>query len=515
MNSVKMLEKIDELSLKRKKDIFNTKNMDISSKANVYYVSCSGDDNNDGLTQETAWKTINKINEMGEALCNSVICFRRGDIFRGSILLQNGVTYTAFGEGEKPVIIGSPENGADPSKWILVDKKKKIWKYHTLLKDVGTIILNAGEEIAEKIVPEIIETKSDNVFEYKFNRTYYDLEDMQFVCVFDAEKLIKNNIFKQDEGELFFRCEKGNPGSIYKSIEFNTYGYIFNGTKYYDGCNFKIKIDNLKLLYTGGHGIGCASANNLTVQNCEVAWIGGAVMTYRRNEKESVFYRAARYGNGVEVTGWCDGYTVKNCYIHDIYDAGITHQNGRRLYKDFKEYKNITYSENLIERCGYSIEYYATNSTDGEHTTVMKNIEISNNIMRYAGIGLSEQRTTENHMNDTADGKLGFNMACHINSWYSSENGATNFSIKNNIFDRAIPNEGKRTPSGLIIVSVKEADSLPIMSNNIYIHYLNNNFAYFGLNAENFSWCSKMDFSTQEYTENELADKDGKVYCIS
>ncbi len=512
MNKINILNKVDELLLQKKNEIFNTDNMDISGEKVIYYVSCSGDDSNDGLTENTPWKTIDKINAMGGKLINSVICFKRGDIFRGNITLQNGVTYTSFGKGDKPIIKGSPENGAEASKWTLIDKEKNIWKYHSLLRDVGTIIFNDGEENAVKLTPEIIETSTENGTEYKYNKAYTDLSDMQFLCVFDAEKTVKNSIFKESQGELFLRCDKGNPGEIYNSIEFNTYGYIFNGSGYYDGCNTDIVIDNLKLLYTGGHGVGCSSAKNLTVQNCEIGWIGGAVMAYSRNEKNQIFYRAGRYGNGAEVTGFCDGYTVKNCYIHDIYDAGVTHQNGRQRYTSNREYKNILYSGNIIENCCYSVEYFAHYSTDGEHTVTMKNIEISDNIMRNAGMGICEQRVTPNFIGDTDDGLQGFNMASHINGWYGSENQAEGFVIKNNIFDRAIPNEGKRRPSGIIVISAKNQDSLPEMSGNTYIHYYGKNFAYYGLNTEIFSWNCKMDEMTDEYILNHLGDKSGKAY---
>ena len=38
--------------------------------------------------------------------------FRRGDIWRGRILTKAGVTYSAYGRGEKPRIYGSPYDAA-------------------------------------------------------------------------------------------------------------------------------------------------------------------------------------------------------------------------------------------------------------------------------------------------------------------------------------------------------------------------------------------------------------------
>lgn len=54
----------------------------------AYYVSNDGDDNNDGLTPETAWRTLDKVSEScgfdGNAILQpgDAVFFRRGDIFR-------------------------------------------------------------------------------------------------------------------------------------------------------------------------------------------------------------------------------------------------------------------------------------------------------------------------------------------------------------------------------------------------------------------------------------------------
>ncbi len=102
-----------------------------------YYVSNSGDDNNDGLSPDKPWATLEKIRW---ALDNQVIkkgdgvFLERGGLWRGSIMCWgvDGVTYSAYGEGEKPRIYGSPENGASGAKWSLWYDKKgvKIWKFY-------------------------------------------------------------------------------------------------------------------------------------------------------------------------------------------------------------------------------------------------------------------------------------------------------------------------------------------------------------------------------------------------
>ena len=48
------------------------------------------------------------------------VLFRRGDLFRGNLKTFSGVIYGAYGEGEKPIISASEENGAVESNWSLV-----------------------------------------------------------------------------------------------------------------------------------------------------------------------------------------------------------------------------------------------------------------------------------------------------------------------------------------------------------------------------------------------------------
>ena len=90
----------------------------------TYYVSTSGDDSNDGLTPETAIKTFNHIADLPLKAGDEVL-LKRGDTFRISdrLWLIDGVNYGAFGEGEKPMVLGSLRDYADPSIWKQSDDK--------------------------------------------------------------------------------------------------------------------------------------------------------------------------------------------------------------------------------------------------------------------------------------------------------------------------------------------------------------------------------------------------------
>lgn len=82
-------------------------------KAVVYYLASNGSDLNDGLSEQTPWKTISKLNSMMTSLTpGSQILFRKGDVFSGMIMATksgtagNEIIFGSYGNGELPVING-------------------------------------------------------------------------------------------------------------------------------------------------------------------------------------------------------------------------------------------------------------------------------------------------------------------------------------------------------------------------------------------------------------------------
>ena len=77
----------------------------------TYYLSENGDDKNTGLDSNQSWQNLSKISDLNsEMLSNSTILLKRGDVFRGQIILQgnaNDVVIGAYGQGRNPVISGS------------------------------------------------------------------------------------------------------------------------------------------------------------------------------------------------------------------------------------------------------------------------------------------------------------------------------------------------------------------------------------------------------------------------
>jgi hypothetical protein len=79
-----------------------------NAECNVYYVKNNGNDSNSGLSDDLAWKTIQKVNTFSFSDGDS-ICFKRGHIFSDSKLKspgKNNITFMDYGEGNKPLIDG-------------------------------------------------------------------------------------------------------------------------------------------------------------------------------------------------------------------------------------------------------------------------------------------------------------------------------------------------------------------------------------------------------------------------
>ena len=402
---------------KRIEAIQNTQNL-TPATSKVYYVSSStGSDSNNGTSESAPFKTIARVNQ---ALRNSseavTVCFKRGDTWRGETLnAKSNLTVTAYGEGDKPVLMASPENGSDEanaSKWINVGGN--IWKYEGSQNwaDVGNIVFNGGESYATKIVQNEV---GGTLYDYVNGNG----QNIKFGSYTDLKNDL--NFYHVDDGYLYIYSVE-NPAVRFDSIEFATDIKLIDVDKEHGNVN--IVIDNICFKYTGAHAVGAAGDNvspvtKFTVQNCEFYWIGGSIQ-YRFGNGTSY---DRRYGNAIEIYGACDGFTAINNYIYQVYDAGITIQYGWRGENNSNKYdqKDIDFTNNVIENCNYSIEYFLTQIPTANESKI-SDFTIRGNLMWNAGLGFCETR-----------GYWDRSFSAHIKCQFSAPcNRAENFVIENN-----------------------------------------------------------------------------------
>ena len=436
----------------------------------AYYVSNKGSSKNDGLSPETPFASIGDLGKIKSQLkAGDVIYFERGSIFRGQIYADvAGITYAAYGEGKKPEIYASPGDGAKLGVWEQTKENKNVYKYSLNFgdRDIGTIVFNGGEKHAIKCTIRVEEggSTTNQTTGKKFS-TYADLdENLHFFHDYTGTGLV------------YLYCEDGNPGEIFDSIEFSIKKYMI------DIKADNIRVDNLCFKYGGAHGIGSGTCSGLTVTNCEFGWIGGSIQMVGK----AGGIHDVRYGNAIEIWGGCDRYTVTNCYFYQIYDAAVTFQYSTTGDSNIVM-TNINISDNVMEKCNYSFEYFLSGGTP--ETSYIQDVKVNNNLMWYSGYGLCEQRPDKK-----AD--------AHIKNWDDPRNIRGKFEINNNLF--AISRNDLVQSNGHSVVGS------PSYSGNTYIQFLNASLGRSG----NVKTKVIFDSNVREAIKTMLCDNKSKIIFV-
>ena len=462
----------------RKLQIRNTED-NIKVCGTKYYVSENGNDDNDGLTPENAWKSNAKVTN-ADLKPGDAVLFERGGVFRGGIIGKEGVTYAAYGEGDKPKIYSSPCNAAKTGTWTLTDAPNVYVFDMELSDDVGTLVFNDGESCARKVM----KVKTDNDTFGKICRDNgYDPEEVPTLNLETKEKFLDYHDLCHDldffhdymgAKRVYLYSDKGNPSERFDGIELLVKVHVIRMAKH-------THIDNLCIKYGGAHGV-CGGNFDITVTNCEFGWIGGSI------QAEDIFGRPhpTRYGNAVELYGNAVDYTVDNCYFYQVYDASITHQSAVRE-DNIILMENIAYTNNLIETSSYSIEYFLGKGNDG-NPSHMRNVLMKNNLCIDAGFGWGNQRPDK----DTP---------AHIKGW-RSVNRAMNFVIEDNIFIKS---------RYMMIECGTEMDvSRPIFRNNTYVQFEGGQYGMAG----NENKRRMYDAEIEDVIRGKYGETDAKIYFI-
>ncbi len=310
--------------------------------------SASGDDSFDGLSPQSPWRSLSRVNA-AELRPGDKVLFQRGGSWRGTLVPRSGregapVTYGAYGDGARPLLLGSVSR-SDPGDWH--QEGDNIWatgKSTTpdagLPVDVGNIIFDGDRAVGVK---------------------KWRLEDLR------------------QEGDYWYSADtrqvklysKGNPAERYKSIELALRRHIVD-----QSGKSHIVYEGLALHNGAAHGIGGGNTHHIVVRDCDVAWIGGG------HQLTTPQGRPVRFGNGIEFWENAHDNLVEGCRIWEVYDAALTNQGSAN-----NSQVNITYRDNVIWNCEYSFEYW---NRGPESTT--RNIRFEHNTCVNAGRGWGHQQ---------------------------------------------------------------------------------------------------------------------------
>jgi hypothetical protein len=301
------------------------------SPATVYVDSVSGDDSGDGLSASSPWKTLAKV-EASVIPAGSSVLLKRGCAWREQLIPHSGrkgsvVTYGAYGSGDRPRVCASIDAAA-ASGW--TEGSGGTWSHGC----------GFGRDVGNVIFVSISGTVACGV--KKWSRSALSSEGDFY--------------YDGTEDRLHIRLS-ANPGSLgYPAVELAVTAHIV------DQANKAwISYSSLDLRYGGAHGIGGGNTRGVSVSDCEISWVGGGLLK-----------GSTRYGNGIEFWGNAEDELVERCYVHDVYDSGLTNQaSGAGSVQ-----KRITYRNNIVRDCGMgSFEYWnrgsATSDIVFEHNSCL------------------------------------------------------------------------------------------------------------------------------------------------
>ncbi len=464
----------------------------------AYYVSNSGNDNNDGTSPDTPWATISRVNS-AELKYGDAVFFKRGDIwYNEQIWGQQGITYSAYSTGPKPTFSGSlPENAADPNQWKLYYTDKsgmKIWIFNKELRDCAGIFFNGGTGWANKVATywdgKHYVTNTGKSFDAKSGLN----KDLDFFSCIDLTRIDPYDRVSETgvTGPLYLRCDAGNPGDIYDNIEFSLDGTGFSPAGS-DGRD--VTVDNLRFIYFGMLGVSCAGDQgwtNTTVQNCEIGWCGGGATQYTYENGSSKLAYINNSGGAIHISGLRNA--IINNYIHHcaskVFILALHYCNSAsHIYSD------TCMKGNLLEYNASALHLVDYMETENPSIpSGFKNISFDDNYVMYTGYGWVETQTLRT-----------INLPQKVNLC------AIEFGDR----DRVNRNDGIYIRSNVFYLSkyalihcYMSKDNQPVFSGNTYAQ---------GQNGWLAMWRGRMLSITEngeDYIHKDLLDKTGTVLLI-
>lgn len=406
----------------------------------TYYLSNQGNDANDGISSATAWQTLNRINQAIQErtiTLGDTILFQRGHSFVGTIAANRirgddtlGVTFGAFGDGDRPILSGSiPLSGWNATTANGVS---------TCQVDISGVLNNiadttsSGGAVFDDIVAGRYEHAPQQVlwnsqFQYLARYPDIDVNTPTNSFLFVNDEAQTGSTMKDDDlssvpqrnqwvgGTVVYRqinwsYKYGNVLSINSSsmkLDENMVGnfggengYFFQGKLVGLSAPNEWIIDNNTLYFIPTSGTSCqqldgtvlvsvfknaVSLNSLDrFENIKVFGYSAAGVALGHQDTDITVQNSefSHSGDGISGTSNSD-VLIHNNYIHDIADTGISINSPLR----------ITVTDNVIEYIGLypgfaagmynGITMQANTATD-YHSNVIRGNRIS--YIGYSGI---------------------------------------------------------------------------------------------------------------------------------
>ena len=311
-----------------------------------YYIDFSdGDDANSGTSLSTPWKSVSKVNN-GIFLPGDSILFKRNEIWREQLIIpssgeqDNPIVYGAYGEGNKPLFLGSDAKNS-MNDWTFLGANKWATAVGSFPKlrwrSVGFMLL--GEE------------KQENVGKWVAIEADLDME--------------REFWWEEANERVILYSPQGNPASVFSNIEIaHRHSCILLENKEH------LVIQDLAFKYSNNSAIMPEACSHITIQNIEASFLGGG------------YGSTTRAGDAIPPHGRSSFIHIRNCNISQVFDIGIAPQ----LYPAESVTMHDIIVENCtIDRCGAGITIAAHGPVDAE----IYNVYFRNNNIYNSGFGWS------------------------------------------------------------------------------------------------------------------------------
>lgn len=306
----------------------------------VYYISSStGDDANDGLSAEHAWKTLNKINISTFSTGDSIL-LKSGDawneplVLRGSGSKEHPITVSSYGSGVKPVISwnapygGSVVTGHNLSHWTIKGLAVNILTSSTLSWSNITAGINVIYDHAQRY--ENLRIEENDVYSAHYNSNSNGIMITALIPGTDIKEVVTDVSIINNEvhnvgwyGITTAGWDTAKNEDLRSQMLFGN--FKISGNYVHHTASQGIVLQNAhhsvierNVVHDGGLGVDTWGPGGLWI-------IASRDSVIKFNEVYNMKDAGSGYdGSGVNVDWYCDNITVQYNYAHDNKGNGIT-----------------------------------------------------------------------------------------------------------------------------------------------------------------------------------------------
>ena len=365
----------------------------IACAQNYYVDSKAGKDSNDGLSPSTAWQTLAKANSPS-VKSGSKVLLRRGCEWRGQIVVPaDNVTYSAYGEGAKPVINASriisgwTRHSGSIYKATVPFEVKAVYcdgKYQELAhwpdNDWLTVseasisndyIVDDDSKVPDDVVGAGILVKTREWYLQISTVTSRIGNRVNYVvgAKYEAQKnsvyYFNNKLWMLDSPGEWFYDQSNQTLYVWIDTGDSPLNHIIEvpELKYgiFVNARTNITIENLSVVYSKEHGILTSNTENVTLRGLDVskARVNGIIASGKSiNVTVENCGIALSGANGIHMSGYGTNCIIRDNIISDIGMAGrlpdIYGQGGITISKGNNDIQVIRNRISRINRNGVS-----------------------------------------------------------------------------------------------------------------------------------------------------------------